>query len=777
MQNSRSGTDPQFSPAVLARLAQNAMDNPDNGVIVRMAQTFAPHLLTGTLPQQAFVAAAMGEIVTPPPAIDLRPAIMAEVDPPAQPDSLAEITALRSSLWDAGFRPVAVLSHDAEGQLHDGTIGVLPSAGKAPVAGDWTGEARQVPPLDATRPASSRTRNTGLLCDRLRAIDLDVDDEDHARALHALAATMLGHAPMRWRHNSPRVLLLYRAAEGSPGKVIREGKDHSKEQSCRIEVLGHGQQFVAFGTHKSGADLEWWDDAAPGQFKRDDLTAVTEDQIAEFLTAAEGIIGRKVSSPPMPVAAPKASTATPDEFPPATLDQVRECLALIPASTGYDDWLRVGAAVADVDPGHDGFSLWDEWSRGAQNYDAAASRAKWPECCKMDRVHFGTLVTMAKHASGDPTWTPSRTVTGIVSGSSGLEAVPKAKPLKKGITILSAEEAAALPPPSWLIPDVLQRGTLATIFGPPASLKSFLGLHIANTVAYGLEWRGKAIPQERVAYIAAEGASAVGALRNEAWRIHYRQDVRNSKLDLIPHAIALNDPAQVEALISALQGRHAGDSYGLVVVDTMARCTAGADEQSAQAMGLVIDACAQIKDALGGATVLLIHHSGKDAAKGQRGSSALKGNIDAEAMVTRDDRDVALKVWKQKDGEDGHTLHFTTRLQRVREGEDGDLSSLVIVDADGQTEETTTNKDKALRKRIADAIMPGSACDTATLRRAMGAGKNGRFGPEVRAVLPHDEHSAATVIRTDGRMVRMWWDMADGASKAMLHADLVEEDE
>ncbi|CAH0130266.1 AAA family ATPase [Roseomonas sp. CECT 9278] len=81
-----------------------------------------------------------------------------------------------------------------------------------------------------------------------------------------------------------------------------------------------------------------------------------------------------------------------------------------------------------------------------------------------------------------------------------------------------------------VIPDVIQRDTMATIYGPPASLKSFLALHVANAIAYGMEWRGKPIKPERVAYIAAEGASAVGALRNEAWRIYYQQDVTRSRM-------------------------------------------------------------------------------------------------------------------------------------------------------------------------------------------------------------------------------------------------------
>ena len=66
---------------------------------------------------------------------------------------------------------------------------------------------------------------------------------------------------MRTRANSPRCLIIYRAAEGKPPKRKLTGK------LGKIEVLGAGQQFVAFGIHLSGATLEWFPEA-PG-----DITA------------------------------------------------------------------------------------------------------------------------------------------------------------------------------------------------------------------------------------------------------------------------------------------------------------------------------------------------------------------------------------------------------------------------------------------------------------------------------------------------------------------------
>jgi hypothetical protein len=85
--------------------------------------------------------------------------------------------------------------------------------------------------------------------------------------------------------------------------------------------------------------------------------------------------------------------------------------------------------------------------------------------------------------------------------------------------------------------------------------------------------------------------------------------------------------------------------------------------------------------------VLIVHHCGKDEARGQRGHSSLLGAIDAELEViklTGDDspnRIGQLTVTKQKDGADG--LRITYRLEVVPLSPiDVSRTSLVVVPAD-----------------------------------------------------------------------------------------------
>jgi hypothetical protein len=209
-------------------------------------------------------------------------------------------TALREQLWRGGFRPIALYNHDDPG----------PSPGKRPVGKGWQLDARRDPPLWATEPAQPNAVNTGVLADALRAIDLDINDAARATNCTGTAFAVLGQAPIRYRRNSPRRLILYRAAEGEPPKRSITGK------LGKIEVLGRGQQFAAFGTHDSGAELEWLGEP-PGHLTLEDLPAVTEEQITEFLTRCAAIIDAP---------APKASGAN-----------------------GHDEWFDPGAGAADED--------------------------------------------------------------------------------------------------------------------------------------------------------------------------------------------------------------------------------------------------------------------------------------------------------------------------------------------------------------------------------------------------------------------------------------------
>lgn len=220
--------------------------------------------------------------------------------------------------------------------------------------------------------------------------------------------------------------------------------------------------------------------------------------------------------------------------------------------------------------------------------------------------------------------------------------------------ILTTAAIRALPPPEWLIDGYLTRNSLALLYGPSGTYKTFLGLDLALHVATGTWWHQNEVARPgRVLYVIAEGVSGIGA-RLDAWQQHHRlYDLeRYAPISWLPRAVNLTDRMEVAAFAD-IASRIEPD---LVVFDTLARCSIGAEENSARDMGILVDHLDAIRRKTG-ACILSIHHSGKDAASGARGSSALRAGMDTELEMATGDP-LVLKVRKQKDAAESAPLNL-----------------------------------------------------------------------------------------------------------------------
>jgi hypothetical protein len=300
-----------------------------------------------------------------------------------EPD-LKAIAALRAKLWEAGYRPLAIYSHD---HPIDGD-----RAGKAPIGDDWGERALRNPPEATVARPERKAANTGVLCRGLRPVDGDIDSPELAERVYALALEKLGPAPIRFREGSSRKLLVYRAASGTPKKREITGATHvPKVHGCKVEILGDGQQFVAYGTHPSGAELEWTQDLATVPLAS--LTAVTEAQIDEFEAAAALIIGAKS----------KKKEGPGDDADTADIVDIVAAFKVIPnnAPADWDNWVAVGlAAWVGSSASLQGFAAWDEWSSRHPDYDAKKTRERWEHFSESppDRTGANKLFKLAKDA-------------------------------------------------------------------------------------------------------------------------------------------------------------------------------------------------------------------------------------------------------------------------------------------------------------------------------------------------------------------------------------------
>lgn len=202
------------------------------------------------------------------------------------------------------------------------------------------------------------------------------------------------------------------------------------------------------------------------------------------------------------------------------------------------------------------------------------------------------------------------------------------------------DEVENLPPVRWHVENLIPEQSLVVMYGPPGSYKSFLAISLALSLDTGLDFLGHPVSSAaRPLYVVGEGFHGIGA-RTRAWRKHWSPKETPGAI-FHNGAINLASRNAVDELIE-----HIGNlGIGFVVFDTLARCTLGVEENSASEMGQVV-ANADLIRSETNATVMLVHHSGKDAAKGSRGSSAIKGAADAELEVVKG----RLIVEKMKDG-------------------------------------------------------------------------------------------------------------------------------
>lgn len=219
---------------------------------------------------------------------------------------------------------------------------------------------------------------------------------------------------------------------------------------------------------------------------------------------------------------------------------------------------------------------------------------------------------------------------------------------------------------NWLIDGLVPAESFGIVYGPSGSFKSFQVLDWAASVATGKPWMGQAVEQGLCIYVAAEGAGAFRK-RVKGWADMHNGGQPMDNLAVIGVSVDLTDASQVDELIGVINqtGVARGMPVRMVVFDTLARCFNG-DENSAKEMGMAISECDRIKEATG-ATVLAVHHSGKDADKGARGSSALRGACDFEFMVKREGEDntYSLKHTKAKDSEQMRSMTIPLSVVEV----------------------------------------------------------------------------------------------------------------
>lgn len=249
-----------------------------------------------------------------------------------------------------------------------------------------------------------------------------------------------------------------------------------------------------------------------------------------------------------------------------------------------------------------------------------------------------------------------------------------------------------------VVDGLIPRTGLTVLYGESNTGKTFVALDMACHIAAGMPWRGMDVEQGVVIYVAAEAPESVKR-RIWAWKRHHGVEhlpvlVVQSSVDLLN-----GDCDALVALVAQVARDHG--RVAMMVLDTLARSMTG-NENSPDDMGRFVAACGKIREA-GETHVLVVHHSGKDTARGARGHSSLRAATDVELEVAAG----SMRVTKARDEGGGGVFGFRLEVIELGTNTKGrTVTTCVAVEADAPAAADREAKPKGANEKVVhDALL------------------------------------------------------------------------
>lgn len=297
-------------------------------------------------------------------------------------------TNLRQQLHRNGYQPIPVTSPDRKD----------PQAGKKPAIKGWQ-NAKGFSENDIARWETQHpsAQNTGVLCGDLVGIDIDISDGGTVSQITEMVFQLFGgKAPIRVGRD-PRALIVCRTSTPMKKRATEDFISKSGERA-KVEILGSGQQFVAFGIHPVTMKPYSWPDTSIENVSFEELPLIECSEIDQLIQGINGLLLKNGYVPSGQVSKIEAEGNKFAKYStgPVELDLVKEALTYIPNSDlHYDLWLKVGFAIHSG-LGEAGFDIWNEWSQTSSKYNPANTAKTWGHFKRDGGVTIGTLFHMAK---------------------------------------------------------------------------------------------------------------------------------------------------------------------------------------------------------------------------------------------------------------------------------------------------------------------------------------------------------------------------------------------
>lgn len=267
-------------------------------------------------------------------------------------------------------------------QLHANGYKIIPipAGSKRPVEESWA--SFDLTELDIRRYAERRYKsgNIGILTEHTPAVDLDIYDAALADEMCRWVERQFGDVVRVG--SAPKKLLVFRTDR--PFRkldcIYNDGKrDHG------VEILGLGQQFVAYGRHPDGFDYSWTSIDEPltldvGQLPllRAEDADVILDKFEELATA-RGWLRKRRSGAARELGADEDVFEKYKPIVTMSFEKIQDVLDDIPNDDAdYSLYLDIGCALHhQFKGGEDGLKLWHEWAEKSSKYDASDLNRRW----------------------------------------------------------------------------------------------------------------------------------------------------------------------------------------------------------------------------------------------------------------------------------------------------------------------------------------------------------------------------------------------------------------
>jgi RecA-family ATPase len=243
--------------------------------------------------------------------------------------------------------------------------------------------------------------------------------------------------------------------------------------------------------------------------------------------------------------------------------------------------------------------------------------------------------------------------------------------------LLDYMELMGLPKSRAIVKGLIHEKEIGMIYGSSMAGKSFLTIDMLHSIANGRDWFGYRVNEHHpVVYFALEGK---GGITKRMSAIEAKHGLRTmGNFAFMVHTFDLTDPDEVKVWASRINDRKLISP--VIAIDTLAQAAVGRDENGSEGMGMVL-AGAQELSLLTGGTVILIHHAGKDATRGARGWSGLKGAMDFQIEVTHDE-EKKVRSWKAekvKEDSSGKSHKFALDVVELYKDTDGDIVTTCLI--------------------------------------------------------------------------------------------------